>query len=324
LLESPNTDYTAHILSPLVFSTAIAMMVTTAIITMYLLVKPSLISLAKNWHVNNIMTADGGAHIYAQRYNIMSRITSNLRHFLLIAVITCLTLLLVIFPGVPVWIAPPAILIAIIFMIVETRGRAELGMGVGMSSFVILLIVGLAFDKIIPLLVLEGCVVAIVITFSLVFQIFKQSEFCNVDTKGMTTMAFIGVVTGSIVCVPFMKFFNSLYGIGSTSLPAPFSVIWLEMANTTVAKVMSPSINLYMILLGIGLALVMYRYKVSAVTVAIGLLSVSTSIMIIIGGIIAWTINKKGYMTTDNGVTASGIMIGDIIVSILTSLVHLI
>lgn len=250
--------------------------------------------------------------------------STNIRHFLLIAAIAGAALLLAIFPGVPVWIFLPSILIAILFMVVETRGRAEMGMGVGMSSFVILLIVGLAFDDIVPLLVLEGFVVAMIITFSLMFQVFKQSEFCGVDTKGLTMMALIGVVTGAVICVPCMKFFNAVYGIGTVSLPAPYSVMWLEMANSAVAKVMSPSLNIYLILAGAVLAIIMFRYKISAVTVAIGLLlPVSTSAAILVGGAIAWVIEKKGYLKDDNGITASGLMAGDIIVSILSSLRYL-
>lgn len=317
LLESPGTDYSAHMKSPWVFSTSIAMMVTTAIITMYFVLKPAIVSFTKRQRAGDLIAADGGA-----RKLIFT--SKSLRHYLLIAVIAGAALMLAIFPGVPAWIFLLAIFIAILFMVVETRGRAEMGMGVGMSSFVILLIVGLAFDDIIPLLVLEGFVVAMIITFSLMFQVFKQWEFCGVDTKGMTTMAMIGVVTGAVICVPFMKFFNSLYGIGSASLPAPYSVMWLEMANSAVSKVMSPSLNLYLILAGAVLAIIMYRYKISAVTVSIGLLlPVSTSAMILVGGIIAWVIEKKGYLKDDNGITASGLMAGDIIVSIIASLRYL-
>jgi uncharacterized oligopeptide transporter (OPT) family protein len=317
LLESPGTDYSTHMRGPWIFSTSIAMMVTTAIITMYFVLKPAILSFTKRQRADNVIAADGGA-----RKPIFT--SASLHHFLLIAVIASAALMLAIFPGVPVWIFLPAVLIAILFMVVETRGRAEMGMGVGMSSFVILLIVGLAFDNIVPLLVLEGFVVAMIITFSLMFQVFKQWEFCGVDTKGITTMAMIGVVTGAIICVPFMKFFNALYGIGSASLPAPYSVMWLEMANSAVAKVMSPSINLYLILAGVVVALILYRFKLSAVTVAIGLmLPVSTSAMILVGGGIAWVIEKKGYLKNDNGITASGLMAGDIIVSIIASLRYL-
>jgi len=163
--------------------------------------------------------------------------------------------------------------------------------------------------------------VATIITFSLMLSIQKQSEFCGVDTKGMASMALIGVVTGSVICVPLLRFFNALYGIGSTSLPAPFSVMWLEMANTATSKIVSPSINLYMVLLGAVLSLILYHFKISAVSVALGLLiPVSTSAAIVVGGIIAWVVEKKGWLKDDNGITASGLMAGDIVVSILASL----
>ena len=265
-----------------------------------------------------VLAADGGT-----RKSLFA--PTSFRHYLLIAAIAGAALLLAVYPGVPTWIFLIAILIAVLFMIVETRGRAEMGIGVGMSSFVIILIVGLAFGNIVPLLVLEGCIVSMVITFSLMLQIFKQSEFCGVDTKGLTTMALIGVATGAVICVPFMKFFNSLYGIGSVSLPAPYSVMWLEMANTAVSKVISPSFNVYLILAGVVIAIILYRYKLSAVTVAIGLmLPVSTSAAILVGGAIAYVVEKKGYLKGDNGITASGLMAGDIIVSIIASLRYLV
>ena len=236
LLESPGTDYTTHMKSSWVFSTAVAMMVTTAVITMYFVLKPALQSFMSRQRGEQVLAADGGT-----RKSLFA--PTSFRYYLLIAAIAGAALLLAVYPGVSTWIFLIAILIAVLFMIVETRGRAEMGIGVGMSSFVIILIVGLAFGNIVPLLVLEGCIVSMVITFSLMLQIFKQSEFCGVDTKGLTTMALIGVATGAIICVPFMKFFNSLYGIGSVSLPAPYSVMWLEMANTAVSKVISPSFN---------------------------------------------------------------------------------
>lgn len=317
LLESPGTEYTAHMKSPWIFSPAVAMMVTTALITMYFVLKPAVHSLITGKRAEQVIAADGGA----RKFSFMA---SGLRHYILIAAVVAAAILLAVFPGVPAWVYLPAVLIAILFMVVETRGRAEMGMGVGMSSFVILLIVGLALDNVVPLLILEGCVVAMVITFSLMFQILKQSEFCDVDTKGLATMAFIGVATGSVISVPFMKFFNATYGIGSVSLPAPFSVMWLEMANSAVSKVVSPSLNLYLILVGVIAAVILYRYKLSPITVAIGLmLPVSTSAAILVGGAIAWVIEKKGYMKGDNGITASGLMAGDILVSLLASLRYL-
>jgi uncharacterized oligopeptide transporter (OPT) family protein len=100
--------------------------------------------------------------------------------------------------------------------------------------------------------------------------------------------------------------------------------MWVEMASSAVARVVSPSIDLYLILLGIAIALVLYRYRISAVTVAIGLmLPVSTSAAIVVGGIIAWVIEKKGYLKDDNGITASGLMTGEIIVGILASIGYL-
>ncbi len=318
LLEAPGTDYATHMRNPWVFSTAIAMMVTTAVITMYIVMKPAIASLLKRRNAEQALASDGGVHKISIR-------SIGFKNIALIAAIVCAALLLAVFPGVPAWILLIGILIAILFMVIETRGRAEMGMGIGMSSFVILLIVGLAFDSVVPLLILEGFVVALVWTFSLTFGVLKQTEFCGVDTKGITWMAFIGVMAGAFICVPAMRFFNALFKIGSTSLPAPYSVMWLEMANSAVAKVMSPSINLYLVLAGVVIAIALYRLKISAVIVAIGLmLPVSTSAAIIVGGAIAWVVEKKGYLKDDNGITASGLMAGDIIVSLLASLRFLI
>ncbi len=312
LLESPGTDYSAHMRNPWIFSTSISMMVMTALITMYVVIKPAASSFIARIRERRVAVADGGA-LYLRRNDAA----------LLLSVV-CAAVLMAVFPGVPAWIFIICILIAVLFMVIETRGRAEMGLGVGMSSFVILLVVGLAFDDIVPLVVLEGFVVSTIMTFSLMLSIQKQSEFCGVATKGLAMMVLVGVVTGSIICVPFMKFFNALFGIGTASLPAPYSIMWLEMANTAASKIISPSLNLYLILFGAVLALIMYRYKMSAVSVALGLmLPVSTCATIVIGGILAWVIEKKGYLKNDNGITASGLMAGDIVVSILASLRYL-
>ncbi|HTY90948.1 MAG TPA: OPT/YSL family transporter [Methanocella sp.] len=309
LFECPGTEYTAHMRNPWIFSTSISMMVMTALITMYVVLKPAVSSTVQRLKERRTAATDGGA------------LTIKRNDAALLASLAFAAVLMAVFPGVPVWIFIACMLIAVLFMVIETRGRAEMGMGVGMSSFVILLVAGLAFNDIVPLLVMEGFVVATIITFSLMLSIQKQSEFCGVDTKGMASMALIGVVTGSVICVPLLRFFNALYGIGSTSLPAPFSVMWLEMANTATSKIVSPSINLYMVLLGAVLSLILYHFKISAVSVALGLLiPVSTSAAIVVGGIIAWVVEKKGWLKDDNGITASGLMAGDIVVSILASL----
>lgn len=318
LFETPGTDYATHMKNPWVFSTSVAMMVTTAIITMYIVMKPAVTSMLNRRTIPGSLASDGGVRSIGIR-------SIGLKNVALLAAIACAALLLAVFPGIPAWILLAGILVAILFMVIETRGRAEMGLGVGMSSFVILLIIGLAFDNIVPLLLLEGFVVAMVGTFSLTFGVLKQTEFCGVDPKGITWMAFIGVAAGAVICVPSMKLFNAMFSIGSTSLPAPYSVMWLEMANSAVAKVMSPSLDLYLIFAGVVIALVLYRLNISAVIVAIGLmLPVSTSAAIIIGGAIAWVIEKKGYLKGDNGITASGLMAGDIIVSLLASLRYLI
>ncbi len=316
-IEGSGSEYSAHMRNPWIFSTAISMMVATAVITMYIVMKPALASFMKQRAQNKILASDGGTR------NIRLPLM-NYRQVALIVAIVCAAILMAVFPGVPAWVFLLSLPIAVLFMVIETRGKSEMGMSVGMSSFVILLIVGLAFDNIIPLLVLEGFVVATILTFALMLSVQKQAEFCGVEARGLTLMALIGVITGAVICVPFMKFFNSLYVIGSAALPAPYSVMWLEMANSAVAKVVSPSINPFLLLAGIVIALVLYRYRISAVIVAIGLLlPVSTSATIIVGGIIAYVIEKKGYLKNDNGITASGLMTGDIVVSILASLRYL-
>ena len=315
LLESPDTDYSTHMRDPWIFSPAVAMMVTTAVITLYLVAKPALASFRVRRTEKAVPAPDGG---------VRSNGFTNYRWAALCAAVACAVLMMALFPGVPVWVFLISLSIAVIFMVVETRGRAEMGIGIGMSSFIILLIVGLAFDNIIPLLVLEGFVVSTILTFSLMFSVQKVAEFCGVDRVGLTVMALIGVITGSVLCVPFLRFFSSLYGIGSVSLPAPYSVMWLELADSTVAKVISPSLNPFLILAGVCIAIGLYRYKISPIVVSIGLmLPVSTSAAVTAGGIIAYAIEKKGLLKGDNGITASGLMIGDIVVSILASLVSL-
>ncbi len=314
-MEGPGIDYSAHMKSPWIFSTAISMMVTTAIITLYLIAKPTLASI--RGARNGVLLPDGGMAMASIR-------SIRLSDAALIIAMVSAAILMIAFPGVPAWIFLICIPIAILFMIIETRCRAEMGMSVGMSSFIILLIVGLAFDDIVPLLVLEGFVLSTILTFSLTFSILKQAEFCGVEARGLPAMAMAGVATGSVICVPILGLLNSLYGIGSETLPAPFSVMWLEMAGSAVSGVMPPSISPFLILLGAALALMLYRHRISAITVAIGLLlPVSTSAAIIAGGAIAWALEKKGILKGDNGITASGLMVGDIAVSILYSLRYL-
>jgi hypothetical protein len=309
LLESPGTDYAMHMRSPWIFSTAIAMMVTTALVTMYVVLKPAVVAFLGRLRDKRPAAADGGVPS-------MGRSTAAL-----LAAMACAAILMAAYPGVPAWIFVGCVLIGVLFMVIETRGKAEMGMSIGMSSFVILLVAGLAFDNIVPLLVMEGFVVATIGTFCLMFAIKKQAEFCGVDPKGLPAMALVGVVTGAVICIPILRMLNGLYGVGTAALPAPFSVMWLEMANTATSKIVSPSINVYLVLLGAVLALVLYRYRISAVCVALGLmLPVSTCAAIVLGGILAWAVEKTGYLKDDNGITGSGLMAGDIIVSVLASL----
>ena len=134
-------------------------------------------------------------------------------------------------------------------------------------------------------------------------------------------MLVIGSIAGSIVCIPIIRLLDAVYGIGTNALPAPYSVMWLEMAASAVAGAASPSIDFYLILAGIVIALVLYRYKISAVAVAIGLLlPISVTAMIFAGGILAWAIHKKEWLKDDNGITASGLIAGDVLVGLAMSL----
>jgi uncharacterized oligopeptide transporter (OPT) family protein len=143
----------------------------------------------------------------------------------------------------------------------------------------------------------------------------------GIEIKGLRYMLVIGAVTGGIICIPCINLINSMYGIGTEALPAPFSVMWLEMGRSAVTKVMSPSIDLHFVLLGIIIALVLNRFKISAVSVALGLiLPVSLTAALLVGGIIAWYVAKKGYLKNDNGITASGLVAGDIVVGLAMSL----
>jgi uncharacterized oligopeptide transporter (OPT) family protein len=314
-IEGLSTDYTVHMRSPWVFSTAISMMVTTAFISLYVIVKPYFsrrLSESEKAGDRPAAAPDGG--------RARPRLPAT-RTLLMIALIMAAAIIIQLFVAVPAWVFLISIPIAVLFMIIETRGRAEMSMSVGISSFVIILLVGLAFDNIVPLLILEGFVLAMVMSFSLGLSMFKTAEYSNVSTRGLATMLAIGSIAGSVICIPIIRLMDTVYGIGTNALPAPYSVMWLEMATSAVARAASPSINLYLILAGIVIALILYRYKVSAVAVAIGLmLPVSVTAAIFAGGIAAWLIQKKGWLKDDNGITASGLIAGDILVGLTMSL----
>jgi hypothetical protein len=316
LLEGTSTDYMTHMKSPWIFSTSIAMMVTTAVITLYVVLKPMLIDqwarLQKIARHAPAAARDGGSG---------DRRSLNARDVMLPALIVVAAALMQAFAGVPAWIFLVCVPIALLFQVIETRGRAEAGFGVGMSSFVVILLIGLWFNDIIPLLILEGFVVAMVMGFSLALMGFMMAEYSKVNTKGLLSAMALGSIAGGICCIPIIRFLDGLYGIGTTALPAPYSVMWLEMANSAVSRAASPSISLVMILAGIIIALILYRFKLSAVSVALGLLlPVASVAAILAGGAVAWYIAKKGYLKNDNGITASGLMAGDIMVSLAMSL----
>ena len=313
LIEGGAVDYAAHMKNPWVFSTAVSMMVTTAVITLYIILRPAL---RDQWIRLRSPAAPAPA---AARDGGIRRLP--IRSLLLLALIAGAAILMQLVVGVPAWIFIICVPIAVLFQVIETRGRAEMSMGVGISSFVVLLLVGLAFSDIVPLLILEGFVVAMVMGFSLALTTSATAEYAGVSRKGLVPALAIGSIVGGIACIPIIRFLNDLYGIGSSALPAPYSVLWLEMANSAVSKVMSPSLNVYLIAAGIVIALVLYRYKMSAVSVALGLiLPVSVSAAILAGGIVSWYAAKKGYLKNDNGITASGLITGDILVSLAMSL----
>jgi hypothetical protein len=322
-LEGIATDYTTHMKSPWVFSTAVSMMVTTAVITLYIIVRPAV---REQWYrlrktAANVPIKKGGLAAVARDGGPAGHRGFRSSNLVLLALIVIAAGLMQTFAGVPAWIFVVCVPIALLFQVIETRGRAEMGVGVGMSSFVVILLVGLAFDDIVPLLILEGFVVAIVMGFSLALTASKTAELANVSQKGLLLPMAIGSVAGGICCIPIIRFLDSLYGIGTAALPAPYCVMWLEMANSAVSKVASPSISIPLIAAGVVIALVLYRCKMSAVSVALGLIMpVSISATILAGGIIAWYIKKKGYLKDDNGITASGLMAGDIVVGLAMSL----
>ncbi|MCD1295672.1 peptide transporter [Methanocella sp. CWC-04] len=318
-LEGASTDYFTHMRNPWVFSTAISMLVTTAVISLYVVLRSSAGHKSKKAGANSLLR-DGGNNI---AFNSTFFKINNRTLLLTLAVISA-SMLLYYFPGVPVLIFLVSLPISLLFMIIESRGRAETSMSVGISSFVIILLVGLAFSDIVPLLILEGFVLAMIFSFSLTFYVLKQAEFCNASSQGLIKMLLLGCFVGSVICVPCIKFFNSIYGIGTELLPAPYSIMWLEMAQSAVTKVVPPSVNIFLIAAGALVALILYRKRISAITFSIGLiLPFSTCATIILGGLIAWCLEKKNYLKDDNGITASGLIAGDVLVNILLSLRYL-
>jgi hypothetical protein len=302
-------------LNPWIFSTSMSIMVTSAFITLYVIVKPFFAELRNRLleRKEKIPTAaqDGGERVGRRRNPGL----------LLLVFVAAAAVILHLFIEVPAWIFLISIPVATLFAIIESRGRAEISMSVGISSFVVILLVGLAFDDIVPLLILEGFVAAMVMSFSLGLSVFKTADYSKVSRKGLAQMLAIGSITGGVICIPIIRILNDVYGIGTAALPAPYSVMWLEMAGSAVTRVIPPSINMYLILLGIVLAFVLHRYKISAVSIAMGLLlPFYLSGALFLGGIIAWYIAKKGYLKGDNGITASGLVAGDIVVGLALSL----
>jgi hypothetical protein len=316
LLEGASADYMTHMKSPWIFSTAISMMVTTAVITLYVVLKPML-----GDRPGKLQKIARGIPAAARDGGSGHRRGFSARDILLPALVVVAALMMQAFVGIPGWIFLACVPIALLFQVIETRGRAEAGLGVGMSSFIVILLVGLAFSDIVPLLILEGFVVAMVMGFSLALMGLMTAEYSNVSPKGLILAMAAGSIAGGVCCIPIIRFLDGLYGIGTTALPAPYSVMWLEMADSAVNRVASPSISFVMILAGIVIAIILYRYKISAVSVALGLLLPAASVAAIFaGGAIAWYIAKKGYLKNDNGITASGLMAGDIVASLAMSL----
>jgi hypothetical protein len=316
LLEGTATDYMTHMKSPWIFSTSVSMMVTTAVITLYVVLKPVL---CEQW--GRLRKIAAGVPAVARDGGRGSRRGPGAREFLLLALIVVAAVLMQAFVGVPAWIFLVCVPIAVLFQVIETRGRAEMSMGVGISSFVVILLVGLAFDDIVPLLVLEGFVVAMVMGFSMALTASRTAENVGVSLKGLIPAMAVGSIAGGLVCIPIIRFLDGVYGIGTNALPAPYSVMWLEMANSAVSKAASPSISVPLIVVGIVIALVLHRYKISAVSVALGLiLPVSSVAAIFAGGLVAGYIAKKGYLKNDNGITPSGLIAGDIVVGLAMSL----
>lgn len=314
--EGGAADYIAHMRSPWIFSTAVSMMVASAGLSLLLVLKPLL---ASAWHrarqplphesarKNNQVDGAPGGRISRIAYGLILLAASGLA-----------AVLLHYFVGVSLWLFALCIPVALILMVIETRGRAEMAMSVGIAAFVVILLVGLAFQNIVSLLLFQGFVLATTLGFASTLSLHKVASVFEIDQKNLRYMLVIGAIVGGILCVPCINLIHSMYGIGTEALPAPYSVMWLEMARSAVTKVLSPSINLYFVLVGTILALVLYRFKISAISVALGLLlPVSATAAILTGGAISWLAGKKSWLKDDSGIVASGLVAGDILVGLL-------
>ena len=317
--EGGSAEYITHMRSPWIFSTAVSMMVASTVVSLYVIMKPLLASLWRRAGDREEGGPDSGNSSMAVAFSGgFSRLVDSV---LLIAATLLSGALLLIYVDVPVLLFVLCIPLALLFMVIETRGRAEMSMSIGIAAFVVILLVGLAFRDIVSLLLFQGFVLATTFGFASALSLQKVAGYFGIEIKGLRYMLVIGAVTGGIICIPCINLINSMYGIGTEALPAPFSVMWLEMARSAVTKVMSPSIDLHFVLLGIIIALVLNRFKISAVSVALGLiLPVSLTAAVLVGGVIAWYVAKKGYLKNDNGITASGLVAGDIVVGLAMSL----
>jgi hypothetical protein len=317
--ESGSADYITHMRSPWIFSTAVSMMMAITGVSLYVILKPLLASLWRRARYPREGKPDSGNSSLAVAF--FGRFSRLVDGVLLIAATMLSGALLLLYANVPALLFVLCIPLALLFMVIETRGRAEMSMSIGIAAFVVILLVGLAFQDIVSLLLFQGFVLATTFGFASTLSLHMVAGYFGIETKGLRYMLVIGAVTGGIICIPCINLINSMYGIGTEALPAPYSVLWLEMARSAVTKVMSPSIDLHFVLLGAIIALVLYRFKISAISVALGLLlPVSVTAAIFLGGLIAWFAAKKGYLKDDNGITASGLIAGDILVSLALSL----
>ncbi len=317
LAEGGSADYIAHMRSPWIFSTAVAMMVAGAVISLVVVLKPLLMS---TYHkIRHHDKPDTGSTSGNGKYVTSFRRPVSLVNIVLLIVITVIAAALVqSFVGVSLLLFILCIPLALLLMVIETRGRAETAMSVGIAAFVVILLVGLAFQDLVSLLLFQGFVLATTFGFASTLSLHKVAEYFEIDPKGLHYMLVIGTIIGGVICIPCISLLNSMYGIGTEALPAPYSVMWLEMARSAVTRVLSPSIDLYFVLLGGVIAMVLYKLKISAVSVALGLLlPVSATAAIFLGGLIVWAAAKKGFLKGDNGITASGLVAGDILVGLL-------
>lgn len=292
-------DFSEHLANPLIMSVAVGLILGGVLQNFYSLIIGSVKKNSKKEE----------NQIKFNKFNI----TLSMLFFVVFSILFTSTYKINIFA----WLLIFAVVLLLSFATIQIR--AETGMGLGISAYILIPLIGILSRNYITTLLLTGGFILFTIQCASFLESVYISDKVGIETNKVSLVYLFGSLFGCFCGIFIILFFEKYYGLGNSFFPIPMGIPWEIQAKVVLDGILPASINWIIILPVIVLGIYLAYKKISPSIITMGLLlTPSTTLIICLGTFTAFLLKRKKLKDVQD--ISTGLITGEGVVLLMVSI----